>query len=102
MEPCRTLTSWGPLCDTSPGYKEFATYFDDIETRPDDNALRERLFKTAITDMQLGTRQYARRQIKWVRNKLLPAIYKLWEAEDSESVEDRSVHIYLLDATGES
>lgn len=39
--------------------------------------------------MKSATRRYAKRQVQWIRNKLLPTI---WKSE--------KVHIYLLDATG--
>lgn len=52
-------------------------------------------FKQAVDAMQTGTRQYARRQIKWIRNQLLPVI----EASKADGRMD-DVYLYLLDATG--
>lgn len=43
--------------------------------------------------MKISTRQYAKRQVKWIKKKLLPAV-----REQSEP----DVVVYLLDATGES
>jgi tRNA dimethylallyltransferase len=43
--------------------------------------------------MKLSTRQYAKRQVVWIKSKLIPAVEKLGNHE---------VTIVLLDATGES
>lgn len=43
--------------------------------------------------MGISTRQYAKRQISWLRNKLLPLIYTTSGKE--------KLPAYLLDATGE-
>jgi hypothetical protein len=47
--------------------------------------------------MKNGTRQYAKRQIRWIRNKLLPAIYNANSNGDHAAT---LVPVYLLDATG--
>ena len=41
--------------------------------------------------MKISTRQYAKRQVKWIQQKLLPAVRKL---------EEQDVTVILLDATG--
>src|ERR1700722_10719137 len=46
--------------------------------------------------MKLSTRRYAKRQISWIRNKLLPAI----NAANSLSNGGPLVPMFLLDATG--
>ena len=43
--------------------------------------------------MKISTRQYAKRQISWIRNKLIPAV-------DAANVKEKSVPLYLMDATG--
>jgi len=43
--------------------------------------------------MKLATRQYARRQVKWVKKKLIPAVMA------SPSAEANRVWIYILDAS---
>jgi hypothetical protein len=51
--------------------------------------------------MKLSTRQYARKQIKWIRNKLLPVVNIT--NRNATMAEDNSgevVPMYLLDATG--
>ena len=43
--------------------------------------------------MKISTRQYAKRQISWIRNKLIPAV-------NVANVEENVVPLYLMDATG--
>ena len=43
--------------------------------------------------MKVATRQYAKRQVKWIKSKLLPAVHKLEDSGD--------VTVVLLDASGE-
>lgn len=71
----------------SIGYKEFHDYL----TSPDPS---ESKFNDAVVHMKHSTRKYAKRQISWLRNKLLPAIY---EANTKETL----AHMYLLDTTGD-
>ncbi|KAH9951975.1 tRNA isopentenyltransferase [Amylocystis lapponica] len=73
------------------GYKEFHEYLSS-------SAPSEQLFQNAVEGMKIGTRQYAKRQISWIRNKLLPAV-------DAANAISRSTNgttvapTYLLDAT---
>ncbi|ESK96828.1 trna isopentenyltransferase [Moniliophthora roreri MCA 2997] len=69
----------------SIGYREFHHYLS-LESPSDKD------YKLALDNMKTSTRQYAKKQISWLRNKLLPALY------DSNIVEETS-HTYLLDAT---
>jgi len=75
--------TWGIY--QSIGYKEFDTYLSS--PRPSEKA-----FQAAVEHMKLSTRQYSRRQISWIRNKLLPAVY-------ATNSKDTAIPIYLLDAT---
>lgn len=53
--------------------------------------------------MKLSTRQYARRQVKWIRNKLLPAVYAANELHGKQAGLAQRHDItptFLLDATG--
>jgi len=68
------------------GYKEFDSYLSSPEPS-------EKAFKAAVEHMKLSTRQYSRRQISWIRNKLLPAVYAI-------NSEETVTPTYLLDATG--
>ncbi|KAF5386706.1 hypothetical protein D9615_001730 [Tricholomella constricta] len=67
------------------GYKEFHDYLSAPE--PSDKA-----FKAAVEHMKVSTRQYAKRQLSWIRNKLLPAVY-------TANAEEAVIPTYLLDAT---
>ncbi|KAF9456110.1 tRNA isopentenyltransferase [Collybia nuda] len=69
----------------SIGFKEFHHYLSS--SQPSNKA-----FLDAVNHMKLSTRQYAKRQISWIRNKLLPAIYSANEVELVSPT-------YLLDAT---
>ncbi|KAJ7184138.1 tRNA isopentenyltransferase [Mycena filopes] len=66
------------------GYKEFHGYLTAPQT--------EKGFDEALERMKISTRQYAKRQISWIRNKLLPAIY-------ATNTEEVTVPTYALDAT---
>ncbi|GAA5866194.1 hypothetical protein JCM1840_005107 [Sporobolomyces johnsonii] len=79
----------------SIGYKEFKPYLsarhrDPSRTLENDAALR-RVFDEGVESIKTSTRQYAKRQVKWIKSKLLPAVRKL---------EDQSeVTVVLLDAS---
>lgn len=73
------------------GYKEFHDYL----TLP---PCSEKAFDNAVKDMKVSTRRYAKRQVSWIRNKLLPAVY----AANLDGQETGLVTpTYLLDATGD-
>jgi tRNA dimethylallyltransferase len=44
--------------------------------------------------MKTATRQYAKRQVKWIKSKLLPAVHNLKDSGE--------VTVVLLDASGQS
>ncbi|KAF9257804.1 tRNA isopentenyltransferase [Marasmius fiardii PR-910] len=71
----------------SIGYRELHCYL----TLPNPSDLD---FQNALNKMKISTRQYAKTQISWLRNKLLPALYN----SNMDCDEDKS-HTYLLDAT---
>lgn len=50
------------------------------------------LFAAGLDSMKASTRQYAKRQVKWITGKLLPEVRK---------DETGDVTVVLLDATGE-
>ena len=72
-----------------PGFREFSKYLDASDKS-------ELALAGAITDMKNSTRRYAKRQVSWIRNKLLPVIYAHRDAETNVP------HVYLLDANGKS
>ncbi|PCH38301.1 tRNA isopentenyltransferase [Wolfiporia cocos MD-104 SS10] len=75
----------------SIGYKEFHDYLSSPTHS-------EEAFNLAVENMKSATRKYAKRQIMWIRNKLLPAAD---EANAASTVEGGlpMVPSFLLDAT---
>ncbi|KAG1801783.1 tRNA isopentenyltransferase [Suillus subaureus] len=71
------------------GYKEFHDYLASAEPS-------EKVFASAVEQMKYGTRQYSKRQIRWLKNKLLPAIYSANGGGDHAAA---LLPVYLLDAT---
>ncbi|KAG0261847.1 hypothetical protein BG011_000610 [Mortierella polycephala] len=74
------------------GYKEFDPYFTALEeaiksNQPTDTKELETLKAECTETMKVRTRQYAKRQVLWIRNKLLPLC------------REKDVKIFLLDAT---
>ncbi|KAG0204615.1 hypothetical protein BGX28_003521 [Mortierella sp. GBA30] len=74
------------------GYKEFDPYFTALEeaimnSQPTDTQELETLKAECTETMKTRTRQYAKRQVLWIRNKLLPLC------------REKDVKIFLLDAT---
>jgi tRNA dimethylallyltransferase len=82
----------GQLLKTTAGYKEFHNYLA-MSHRSD------KAFSDAVENMKQSTRKYAKRQVSWLRNKLLPATYA---ANASAQGTDLVTPTYLLDATGQS
>ncbi|KAI0048246.1 tRNA isopentenyltransferase [Auriscalpium vulgare] len=72
----------------SIGFKELNRYM--CEPCP-----TERHYQTAVEDMKNANRKYAKRQLSWIRNKLLPAI----RASNSASILSDASHAFVLDAT---
>ncbi|KAI1298890.1 hypothetical protein EDD11_006599, partial [Mortierella claussenii] len=73
-------------------YKEFDPYFTAVENaardgQPTDTEEFEILKKECTEIMKAKTRQYAKRQVLWIRNKLLPLC------------REKDVKVFLLDAT---
>lgn len=59
----------------------------------------EKMFKEAVENMKTATRRYAKRQVQWIRNKLLPETVTANTISRAESGID-TTPTYLLDATG--
>jgi len=70
------------------GFREMCIYLDSDESSVSSLA-------DAVSQTKFNTRKYAQRQIKWIRNKLLPAV----QEANSQSSRSRGTHAYLLDAT---
>ncbi|KAI0747813.1 IPP transferase-domain-containing protein [Daedaleopsis nitida] len=77
----------------SIGYKEFHDYLSSPGSS-------EAAFREAVEQMKLGTRRYAKRQVAWIRNKLLPAVNAANAAAQAQAG-PAIVPTYLLDATGQ-
>ncbi|KAF8078192.1 hypothetical protein FPV67DRAFT_39894 [Lyophyllum atratum] len=71
--------------DYTSGYKEFHEYLSAPERS-------EKAYNAAVERMKVSTRQYAKRQVSWIRNKLLPAV-------NTANSEEIVTPTYLLDAT---
>ncbi|CEG81005.1 Putative tRNA dimethylallyltransferase [Rhizopus microsporus] len=70
------------------GYKEFDPYFNALEEGKEESEIVK--IKDECTErMKAATRRYAKRQIQWIRNKLLPTVMRS-KGDD--------VLVYLLDA----
>ncbi|KAF9532375.1 tRNA isopentenyltransferase [Crepidotus variabilis] len=67
----------------SIGYREFCSYLD---------APNEETYQEAVERMKISTRQYAKRQVSWIRNKLIPAV-------EAANADDVVTPFYLLDAS---
>lgn len=72
------------------GFKEFSAFLSDPESSPE-------VFSSAVEEMKRSTRKYAKRQIAWLQNKLLPAIQDV-RARNGDK--HRIATLYVLDATG--
>ena len=87
------------------GYKEFDAYLEHCEQRSDEEQARApaslrphpgdlaavQLFDQAVEEMKVASRQFAKKQVAWVRNKLYPDIVKR---------KSNDVRFYSLDASG--
>jgi len=74
----------------SIGYREFDRYVELQGTAESQIA-----YELAVDSMKRSTRKYAKRQVSWIKNKLIPAVLRVNEG----SPEDRATPFYLLDAT---
>ncbi|POY72537.1 hypothetical protein BMF94_4363 [Rhodotorula taiwanensis] len=78
----------------SIGYKEFEPYLSRKHRNPsqtiDSDPELRKLFEQGVEEMKSSTRQYAKRQVKWIKTKLLPAI---------RSAPGGEVDVFLLDAS---
>lgn len=89
------------------GYKEFVTHLQSHSLPQDsDSGSLKSFFGPALEQMKHNTRKYAQRQVKWIRNKLLPAVHasnaQQEDLEEEESNTTTKCCVYLLDATGTS
>ncbi|KAF9792329.1 tRNA isopentenyltransferase [Thelephora terrestris] len=74
----------------SIGYREFDRYVELQNTGESQTA-----YELAVQSMKQSTRRYAKRQVSWIKNKLIPAVLRVNEG----SVVGQTTAIYVLDAT---
>ena len=55
------------------GYKEFEGYLEGLRSKVNDEELEKRR-SDAVERVKIATRQYAKRQTRWIRRKLLPML----------------------------
>ncbi|RMX62001.1 hypothetical protein DD238_007888 [Peronospora effusa] len=71
----------------SIGYKEFQPYFDALEaadgTSDDPKALKI-ILDLCIEQLNIATRQYARRQLSWIRNKFVTKNIPVYQVDSSD------------------
>jgi tRNA dimethylallyltransferase len=73
----------------SIGYKEFEPYLQALNSGTATEEEMKTAFELSIEQTKAATRQYARRQTRWIRLKLLPALKE----------ENALRQLYLLDGT---
>ncbi|KAK3062957.1 hypothetical protein LTS18_003033 [Coniosporium uncinatum] len=73
----------------SIGYKEFEAYHNALNAGEVANSGLDQLKATAVEQIQTATRQYAKRQVRWIRIKLMHAL----------SDAGATNNLYLLDGT---
>ena len=76
----------------SAGYREFDSYVELQDTGELQTA-----YDLAVESMKRSTRKYAKRQVSWIKNKLIPAVLRVNEGSQVGQI----MPFYLLDATGQ-
>ncbi|KAK1948418.1 tRNA dimethylallyltransferase [Phytophthora citrophthora] len=66
------------------GYKEFQPYFDALEAGEEDPKALETILDACIEQLNVATRQYARRQLSWIRNKFVTKNIPVYEVDSSD------------------
>lgn len=80
------------LVSPSAGYREFDRYVELQDTAESQTA-----YELAVESMKRSTRKYAKRQVSWIKNKLIPAALRVNEGSPTGQI----TPFYLLDATGQ-
>ncbi|KAG1703252.1 hypothetical protein DVH05_008162 [Phytophthora capsici] len=66
------------------GYKEFQPYFDALEAGEGDPKALETILNACIEQLNGATRQYARRQLSWIRNKFVTKNIPVYQVDSSD------------------
>jgi len=87
LEVDKTRGIWASI-----GYKEFENYLSSLKNDPENLQELKRLYDDSLERTKIATRQYAKRQIRWIRLKLIPTLAK-------QNILER---LYLLNGTNMS
>jgi len=82
---------WLELISPFVGYREFDRYVELHDAAESQNA-----YGLSVESMKRSTRKYAKRQVSWIKNQLIPAVLRVNEGSQMDQV----TPFYLLDATG--
>ncbi|TYZ62604.1 hypothetical protein PybrP1_002364 [[Pythium] brassicae (nom. inval.)] len=73
------------------GYKEFQPYFDALEAQQEEKATPaaapddlQRVFDDCVEQLNVATRQYARRQLTWIRNRFVTRNIPVYQVDSSD------------------
>ncbi|GMF11722.1 unnamed protein product [Phytophthora lilii] len=69
------------------GYKEFQPYLDGLEAADgsaDDPKALQAVLDACIEQLNVATRQYARRQLSWIRNKFVTKNIPVYQVDSSD------------------
>lgn len=72
------------------GYKEFQPYFDAVERESSDDERPgdlDAVLKECVEQLNVATRQYARRQLSWIRNKFVTKNIPVYQVDSSNVAE---------------
>ena len=58
------------LLSQAIGYKEFEKYIELNKSRTVDNLIQDEALSEGLNKMKIATRRYARKQIRWIKNRL--------------------------------
>ncbi|PBP24175.1 tRNA isopentenyltransferase [Diplocarpon rosae] len=84
VEIDRTRGIW-----VSIGWKEFEPYLRALDSETCSPAEVQKSYELSVEQTKAATRQYAKRQVRWIRLKLIPALLK----------DDTLDRLYLLDGS---
>lgn len=85
------VVQWLELVSFFVGYREFDRYAELHDPAESQNA-----YDLAVESMKRSTRKYAKRQVSWIKNKLIPAVLGVNEGPPMGQM----TPFFLLDATG--
>lgn len=65
------------------GYKEFSPYLNVLETAETDTKTNK-VLEECIEQLNIATRQYARRQLSWIRSRFVPRNIPVYQIDSSD------------------